>query len=111
MNYYNTKDRLNAQIWDALHTVQDPELCLDIVNLGLVYEVQLKPASEAMYAVIINMTLTSPTCPMAPYILQSVHEAIKFLDGVASVDVNLVWDPPWSSDRISEEGKMELGLL
>lgn len=104
-------DRLKKQIWDALRTVQDPEVCLDIVNLGLVYEVQLRPASEKAFAVMIKMTLTSPSCPMAPYMFQAIHEAIEFLDGISSVNIELIWDPPWSQERISEEGKMELGLL
>ena len=107
----DVNDRLKEQIWDALRTVQDPEVRLDIVNLGLVYEVQLIPISEKNFNVIIKMTLTSPSCPMAPYIFQSIHEAIEFLEGVASVNVELIWEPPWSQDRISEEGKMELGLL
>ena len=51
------------------------------------------------------------TCPMAPYIFQNIHESIEFLEGVASVDIQLVWDPPWSKDKISESGKMELGLV
>ena len=107
----DVNDRLKEQIWDALRTVQDPEVRLDIVNLGLVYEIQLTPTSGKDFDVSIKMTLTSPSCPMAPYIFQSIHEAIEFLEGVASVNVELIWDPPWSQDRISEEGKMELGLL
>ena len=108
---FNMNDRLTEQIWNALRTVQDPEVRLDIVNLGLVYDVQLKSVSKKDFDIVIKMTLTSPTCPMAPYIFQSIHEAIEFLDGVASVNIELMWDPPWSQDRISEEGKMELGLL
>lgn len=108
---HNVKARLNAQIWDVLGTIQDPEIHLDIVSLGLVYEVLLKAASEKNYAVIIKMTLTSPTCPMAPYIFQSIHKAIEILEGVESIHIDLIWDPPWTQDRISEEGKMELGLL
>lgn len=107
----DVNDRLKEQIWDVLRTVQDPEVRLDVVNLGLVYDVQLTPASEKGFDVIIKMTLTSPSCPMAPYIFQSIHEAIEFLDGVASVNIELIWEPPWSQERISEEGKMELGLL
>ncbi|MGX8717444.1 MAG: metal-sulfur cluster assembly factor, partial [bacterium] len=61
--------------------------------------------------VVIEMTLTSPTCPMAPYIFQNIHESIEYLEGVVAVDIQLIWDPPWSKDKISEAGKMELGLL
>ncbi len=98
------------KIWDQLHSVQDPEIHLDIVSLGLVYGVHLK-RNEAVYDVNIDLTLTSPSCPMAPYLFQSIHDAVSILEGVGTLNVNLVWDPPWSKDKISREGKMELGLL
>ena len=104
------KTSLLNKIWDQLHTVQDPEIHLDIVNLGLVYGIQLTE-NMSVYDVTIDLTLTSPTCPMAPYLYQSIHDAITILDGVHSLNINLVWDPPWSKDKISLEGKMELGLL
>lgn len=103
---------LTAQIWDQLRTVQDPEVHLDIVNLGLIYNVQLaENASNDAYTVTIDLTFTSPSCPMAPYLFQEIHNAVTLLDGVESLNLNLVWDPPWSKDKISQEGKMELGLL
>ncbi len=105
------KERLLEQVWDSLRNVQDPEICLDIVNLGLVYDVHLEEKRTDAFKVIIEMTLTSPTCPMAPYIFQNIHESIEFLDCVSEVDIQLVWNPPWSKDKISDEGKMELGLL
>ena len=99
------------QVWDARRCVEDPEIHLNIVDLGLIYNVSLIPAAQEKFKVAIEMTLTSPTCPMAPYIFQNIHESIEFLEGVASVDIQLVWNPPWTKDKISESGKMELGLL
>lgn len=107
----NLKDRLENQVLDALRFVQDPEVRLDIVNLGLIYNILLEGNSASTFRVIIEMTLTSPTCPMAPYIFQTIHESIEILEGVATVDIQLIWDPPWSKDMISEEGKMELGMI
>ena len=104
-------EHLLEQVWDGLRNVQDPEIRLDIVNLGLIYDVRLEEKQANSFKVIIEMTLTSPTCPMAPYIFQNIHECIEFLDGVSEVDIQLVWNPPWSKDKISEEGKMELGLV
>lgn len=103
-------NRLLQQIWDALRNVEDPEVRLNIVDLGLIYNVALEPADTG-FKVAIEMTLTSPTCPMAPYIFQNIHESIEYLEGVVAVDIQLIWDPPWSKDKISEAGKMELGLM
>ena len=103
-------NRLLQQVWDALRNVEDPEVRLNIVDLGLIYNVALEPADTG-FKVGIEMTLTSPTCPMAPYIFQNIHESIEYLEGVVAVDIQLIWDPPWSKDKISEAGKMELGLM
>lgn len=103
-------NRLLQQIWDALRCVEDPEVRLNIVDLGLIYNVALEP-DDVGFKVSIEMTLTSPTCPMAPYIFQNIHESIEYLEGVVAVDIQLIWNPPWSKDKISEVGKMELGLV
>jgi metal-sulfur cluster biosynthetic enzyme len=103
---------LTSQIWDQLRTVQDPEVHLDIVNLGLIYNIQLtKDTLNDAYTVTIDLTFTSPSCLMAPYLFQEIHSAVTLLDGIEALNLNLVWDPPWSKDKISQEGKMELGLL
>jgi len=91
------------QIIEALKTVQDPEIFLDIWYLGLVYGIDINDGK-----VKIEMTLTSPMCPMGPEILQEVHDKISALDGVAAVDVNVVFSPPWEP---SEEVKAALGLI
>lgn len=103
-------NRLLQQVWDGLRCVEDPEIHLNIVDLGLIYNVALVSHQDG-FKVVIDMTLTSPTCPMAPHIFQNIHESIEFLEGVTAVDIQLVWDPPWSKERISEFGKMELGLI
>ena len=105
------EDDLLAKIWDALRTVEDPEIHLDIVSLGLVYNISLKSCHLNTYSVTIEMTLTSPTCPMAPYIFKNIHDVLEILEGIEHIAIELVWNPPWSKDKISEEGKMELGLL
>ena len=106
------KTLLTDQIWDQLRTVQDPEVRLDVVNLGLIYHIHLtENADKSSFHVQIDLTLTSPTCPMAPQIFQAIHDAVTILEGVGSLTLSLVWDPPWTKDRISESGKMELGML
>lgn len=93
------------EIVSALKGVYDPELGLSIVDLGLVYDIEIG-AGE----VKLTMTLTTPYCPVAPQFIAQVEDKIKSL-GVANVKVELVWDPPWSADRISDEAKMELGIM
>lgn len=88
-----------------LEEVKDPEMNISIVALGLVYGVKI---GKGM--VTVEMTFTSPACPVGPLIIASVEESVKKISGVKGVSVNLVWDPPWSTDRISEEAKMELGI-
>ncbi len=88
-----------------LEEVKDPEMSISIVALGLVYGVKIEKG-----LVIIDMTLTSPACPVGPLIIESVEESVKKIPGVKGVTVNLVWDPPWSTDRMSEETKTELGI-
>lgn len=90
----------------ALRTVLDPEIPVNIYDLGLIYRVELKDR-----LVEIDMTLTAPGCPVAGEILGWVEKAVGGVDGVASVKVNLVFDPPWDRSRMSEEVKLELGLL
>lgn len=93
------------EIVSALKGVYDPELGLNVVDLGLVYDIAIG-ADE----VKLTMTLTTPYCPVAPQLIAQVEDKIKSL-GVANVKVELVWDPPWSADRMSNEAKMEMGLI
>ena len=96
-----------AQVWEALHTVYDPEIPVDIVNLGLVYKVAI---SQSEGSVEIDMTLTAPGCGMGPVIADDAKQRILALPEVESAQVDIVWDPPWNPRMISEEGKKILGL-
>ena len=92
-------------VMEKLREVTDPEMHVSIVELGLVYEVKIDKGM-----VIIDMTLTSPACPVGPFIIESVEESVKKTEGVTGVAVNVVWEPLWSPDKMSEEAKMELGI-
>ena len=102
-------DRIDiAQVWEALHTVYDPEIPVDLVNLGLIYSVKI---DQEAARVDISMTLTAPGCGMGPVIAADAQARILTIDGIDDARVELVWDPAWNQDMISEEGKMKLGML
>ena len=90
-----------------LRTVYDPEIPVNIYELGLIYKVDIDAASK----VTIEMTLTAPSCPMADFIVEDVRMKVQSLDFVSDVDVNLVFDPEWNKDMMSEEARLELGYL
>ncbi|KAF0094028.1 MAG: FeS assembly SUF system protein SufT [Puniceicoccaceae bacterium 5H] len=99
-------------LWEALRTVFDPEIPVNIVDLGLVYTLESKKDEEAdAYDVQMSMTLTAPGCGMGPAIAQDAKYKLEGVPGVREANVDIVWDPPWNQDMISEVGKMELGLL
>jgi len=91
----------------ALRTVHDPEIPVNIYDLGLIYRIDLREPA----AVDITMTLTAPGCPVAGEMLRWVETAVLTVDGIDHVDVKLVFDPPWDKSRMSEENQLELGLL
>jgi metal-sulfur cluster biosynthetic enzyme len=93
-------------ILDALRTVKDPELNVNIVDLGLVYTIQAKEDE-----VDVEMTLTSPACPAGPEILRNAVAAIETLEGISKANVKLVMSPPWSPDRMSDAARDELGIF
>lgn len=99
--------RLDAEILDAIRTVQDPEIPVNLVDLGLIYEL----AVDELGIVRLAMTLTSPGCPVAEQLPQQVQQAVAMVPGVAAVLVALVWNPPWTAERMTEAAKLELGLL
>jgi probable FeS assembly SUF system protein SufT len=101
---------LEDRIWNQLKQVFDPEIPVDIVNLGLVYDCSLDDADGKTVA-NIKMTLTAPGCGMGPVIAADAQARIMTIDGVDDAHVDLVWDPPWNQDMISEEGKMKLGMI
>ncbi|MEK9180802.1 MAG: metal-sulfur cluster assembly factor [Patescibacteria group bacterium] len=94
------------QVLKKLQDVVDPELGISIVELGLIYDVKTKDGN-----VEILMTLTTPFCPLYSIIKEKIENALKKIDGVNKVSTELSFDPPWSLDRISPEGKLKLGLL
>jgi probable FeS assembly SUF system protein SufT len=99
-------------VWNQLKTCYDPEIPVNIVDLGLVYDCAIAPQPDAGGAKVnVKMTLTAPGCGMGPAICAEARSKILTLPGVADADVELVWDPPWNQGMISEVGKMQLGLI
>ena len=90
---------------EVLKQVVDPDLHMNIVDLGLVYDVRQKRDM-----VEVDMTLTSPGCPYGPYLIHGVKQSLLPLRDVNDVEIDIVWDPPWGPDRMTEEGKLELGF-
>lgn len=97
-------------VWDQLRTCYDPEIPVNIVDLGLIYDCTVTEQAEGAQ-VDVKMTLTAPGCGMGPTIAAEVRSKILALPGVKDADVELVWDPPWNQDMISEVGKMQLGMI
>ncbi|RKY70928.1 MAG: aromatic ring hydroxylase [Candidatus Latescibacterota bacterium] len=93
------------KVWEALKGCYDPEIPVNIVDLGLVYEVKVEDGD-----VRVKMTMTAPGCPLSAWIARQAEDAVRSLEGVKDVHVELVWDPPWTPDRMSEEDKRTLGL-
>jgi FeS assembly SUF system protein len=98
---------LMERVLDAIKTVRDPEIPVNLVDLGLVYELLVNRDGT----VYVEMTLTTPACPSAAALPGQVKDAIASVDGVQDARVKVVWEPPWTQDRMSEEARLELGLL
>lgn len=96
---------------EALKEVIDPELFVNIVDLGLVYEVTLTEAEEGKTDISINMTMTSPACPAAPQIISQSKDAIAKLEESGEIDIKLVLDPPWTPERMTEDARDQLGIF
>ena len=97
---------LERDIIRALRQVYDPEIPVNVYDLGLIYEIKVNEEHE----VYIQMTLTAPNCPMADYVVEQVKAAVEDVPGVVSVQIDLVWEPIWDKSRMSEEALVELGL-
>ena len=97
-----------AQVWEALHSVFDPEIPVDLVNLGLIYRVDI---DQDAGSVDIDMTLTAPGCGMGPVLVGDVEHRVALVPHVKKVTVNLVFDPPWSREMMSEEAQLETGMF
>ena len=100
------KTALEERIFDVLKTVYDPEIPVNIYDLGLIYKIDVSDDGT----VDIDMTFTAPTCPAADFILEDVRQKVDNLDGVKSATVNLVFEPAWDQSMLSEEARLELGL-
>ena len=101
---------LEDQVWAQLKSVYDPEIPVDIVNLGLVYDCVLEE-KDGKTVVLVKMTLTAPGCGMGPVIAADAQAKIMSLEGIDDASVELVWDPAWNQEMISDEGKMKLGMM
>ncbi|MHB8371559.1 MAG: metal-sulfur cluster assembly factor [Thermoplasmataceae archaeon] len=93
------------EILEELKIVEDPEIGMDIVNLGLIYEVDVNEDK-----ILIKMTMTAPTCPVTPWILAEVQKVVENMPGIEMADVELVWEPPWNPSRMSEEARASLNM-
>ena len=98
-------------IWNQLRRVFDPEIPVNIVDLGLVYSMDVGKTDDGGFKVDVAMTLTAPGCGMGPAIAEDAKGKILLVPGVADADVRITWEPPWNQSMISEEGKMKLGLI
>ena len=98
---------LEEKIVAMLKTVFDPEIPVDIYNLGLIYKIDLSDSGD----LTVDMTMTAPTCPMADFIMEDARQKLESIDGIATVTLNLVFEPEWNKDMMSEEAKLELGFL
>src|SRR6185369_4033912 len=108
-----TQENLEKEIWNQLRSCYDPEIPVNIVDLGLIYDCHLAPVdgANASYRVDVKMTLTAPGCGMGPMLAQDVQNKVLGLEGVDDVAVELVWDPPWNQAMMTEAAKLQLGLM
>ncbi|RMG51654.1 MAG: SUF system Fe-S cluster assembly protein [Acidobacteria bacterium] len=102
---HTSTEELKEKVIEALHTVYDPEIPVDIYELGLIYDLHVDDSG----AVSVKMTLTAPGCPAAQTLPLEVEAKLREIPGVTSVDVEVVWDPPWTPERMSEAAKLQLG--
>jgi len=98
-------------VWEAATTVYDPEIPVDIVELGLVYRVDAEQLATGGWRVEVDMSVTAPFCGMGDILRQDLHDAVAALNGVDEVEVKLVFDPPWTASRLSDVARLELGFM
>ena len=101
------KFEIEEKIVAMLRTVYDPEIPVNVYDLGLIYKIDLQDSGE----VVIDMTLTAPNCPAADFIMEDIRQKIESVDGITSAQINLVFEPEWDKDMMTEEAKLELGFL
>lgn len=103
-------DEVNDLVWDTLKTCYDPEIPIDIVDLGLIYNCEIDPQDDGRYKVAIDLTLTAPGCGMGEVLANEVADKVLALPPIGHVDVRLVFDPPWDRYRLSEAARLALGM-
>jgi probable FeS assembly SUF system protein SufT len=106
-----TQDALEKQVWEALKTCYDPEIPVNIVDLGLIYDCHLTPVGENSFKADVKMTLTAPGCGMGPALAQDVQNKLMSMEPIDEANVELVWDPPWNQSMMTEAAKLQLGLM
>ena len=99
--------QLEEKIVDTLRTVYDPEIPVDIYSLGLIYKIDLDNDGN----LTVDMTLTAPNCPAANFLMEDIRIKLEAIEGIKSVNINLVFEPEWNQDMMTEEAKLELGFL
>jgi FeS assembly SUF system protein len=105
------KQELEEKVIQVLKTCYDPEIPVDIFELGLIYEIRISNSKDSKADVNVKMTLTSPACPVAGSLPPEVQSKIKTIPEVDNVNIELVWNPPWDKDMMSEVAKVELGFM
>ena len=106
-----TQEQLEKKVWESLKTCYDPEIPVNIVDLGLIYDCHLTPIGENNFKADVKMTLTAPGCGMGPVLAQDVQNKLISLEPIDEANVELVWDPPWNQGMMTEAAKLQLGLL
>ena len=106
-----TQEQLEKQVWEALKTCYDPEIPVNVVDLGLIYDCHLTPVGENNFKADVKMTLTAPGCGMGPVLAQDVQNKLISLEPIDEANVELVWDPPWNQGMMTEAAKLQLGLM
>ncbi|HMP82181.1 MAG TPA: putative Fe-S cluster assembly protein SufT [Verrucomicrobiota bacterium] len=106
-----TQEQLEKQVWESLKTCYDPEIPVNIVDLGLIYDCHLTPIGQNNFKAEVKMTLTAPGCGMGPVLAQDVQNKLISLEPIDEANVELVWDPPWNQGMMTEAAKLQLGLM
>ena len=109
------KTHIEERIVEVLKTVYDPEIPVDIWNLGMIYKIDAhdaaEPAGDKLFDIDIDMTFTAPNCPAADFILEDIQQKLEGISAVKTVNVNVVFEPEWNKDMMSEEAKLDLGFM
>ncbi len=106
-----TDDEFEEKVWDQMKTVFDPEIPINVVDLGLIYDCRLNKSEDDNFIIEVDMTLTAPGCGMADVLVADIQERVEMMPRVVSVKVELVLDPPWSMEMMSEAARLEAGLI